>query len=104
MIDIRFRPPAGTSGSLVVTGHASESGKGTDVVCAGVSSLVLTYLGGIESRLNAQIHGNISSGSCDVTMEVPPERSGTFNEVYHIFRFGFQRLAETYPETVRLIE
>ena len=104
MIDICFRPPDGTTGALKVTGHASTDGKGTDIVCAGVSSLVLTYLGGLESGLSARISGNVESGCCDVTMEIPEDKRGVFYEVYKIFRFGFQRLAETYPDTIRLID
>lgn len=104
MIEIFFPRPQGCHGTLEVSGHAEYGEKGKDIICAGISSLVLTYLGGLETHMSAEISGEIQEGNCNVKTLVPPEKEVPFGEVYRVFRSGFQRFSKTYPNNVRFKE
>ncbi len=103
MIRVRFPAPKANETSLLVTGHSESAEKGSDIICSAVSTLVLTYLGGVEKTLDAKIDGQVSSGICDVTVTVPTEHQQMFVKVSEVFRYGFERLARQYP-TFMLIE
>jgi len=100
MIEIHFPTPEGGRQRIKITGHSGEDRKGNDVVCAAVSSLLLTMVGGLEIEAQAVICGSLKDGFCDVEIEVPNDRKVNFYSILKVFRYGFKRLSETYPEYV----
>lgn len=87
-----------------ITGHAGAADQGEDVVCAGASALLLTLLGGAEKELDAAVIGQLEPGLCDVELVVSESRRQGLRLLADVFRYGFRRLMETYPERVNLIE
>ncbi len=102
MVRIDFPPIQGDSIRLQVSGHSGRDAKGNDLVCAAVSSLVLTMVGGVECGGVAEVSGSLDEGECDVTMVAKAGKASTLASVAEVFRFGFHRIAETYPEAVRM--
>ncbi len=102
MIEVDF--PAAVDGKvqLRVTGHSGSAERGKDVVCAAVSTLVQTFAGGIQACLNGEVSGNIDSGTCDLSLEVPETGREQLETVCKVFKFGFRKIAESYPEHVKL--
>ena len=103
MIRIDFPETSGPTACLKVSGHSNAAGKGNDVVCAAVSTLVQTLAGGVEETMQGQIYGSFESGNCDLELKVPDKSASSFNSICQIFRFGFRKIAETHPEQVELI-
>lgn len=101
MISVVFPPEEDGSLVLKVTGHSGSGEKGRDLVCAAVSSLVLTMLGGLECE-GATISGTIEDGVCDIRAVSVRGSEESFSSVARVFRFGFRRIAETYPEFVKM--
>jgi uncharacterized protein len=87
---------------LRVSGHAGMGDKGSDPVCGAVSALVLTYLGGLETTTGTIVRGTVGDGECDVELEVPGGRDEVVEAVTDVFRYGFRRLAETYPRQIQI--
>ncbi|MBF0406796.1 MAG: ribosomal-processing cysteine protease Prp [Candidatus Riflebacteria bacterium] len=97
MVRVCFPDPSDNSLRFIVEGHSGHSEKGSDPVCAGVSSLVLTFLGGLEKELHAKITGHISGGECNVNVLVENRESKHLKLISDVFRYGFERLACEYP-------
>ena len=101
MIDICFSEPASNKLKFSVKGHSSTD-KGKDIVCAAVSTLTQTFLRGIEKNLKAKFKGEFQTGNCDLIIEIPSEFSQEFKIICDIFRDGFYKISESYPEQVKL--
>lgn len=104
MVEVCLPRPESNTLRVRVTGHAGSGPKGHDLVCAAVSALVFTMLGGLEKVAEAEITGTMRSGECDVEVRVPLEKIKDLMQVTELFRHGFQRLVETYPNLVQLVQ
>ena len=102
MIVVEFPEPVAEKLRLKVTGHSGKSGKGEDVVCAAVSALAQTLAGGIQSSLQARIRGKLESGDSEILIEVNPDQSEALKLICNVFRFGFRKICESYPEHVKM--
>lgn len=100
MIRIDFPEVADNQTSLSVIGHSGSAEKGRDIICSAVSVLVQTFAAGVEKELNAEIKGLRSDGKCQIKIRVKPEVEKEFEAVCKVFKFGFQKLAQAYPEQV----
>jgi uncharacterized protein YsxB (DUF464 family) len=89
--------------SLSVSGHSYHSDPGKDIVCAAISALIQTFAGGVESELAAELSGHFETGDCDLRIEVNESQQQRLKDVYKVFKFGFRKIAESYPEQVKLI-
>jgi len=88
--------------SLSVSGHSDQAGKGNDIVCAAVSALIQTFAGGVESELKAVLSGNLEAGNCNIRVKSGENKHQELKAVYKVFKFGFRKIAESYPEQVKL--
>lgn len=102
MIEIDFPSPAGCHLNLKVSGHSNFETKGKDIVCSAVSVLLQTFISGVEIRLKGKLNGTFEAGNCDLQIEVPSEKSNAFKEVCEVFRYGFGKIAISYPEHVKM--
>jgi uncharacterized protein YsxB (DUF464 family) len=84
MIVVEFSTPDESSVRIKVSGHSGSAEKGQDVVCAAVSVLVQTLAGGLNNSLGAAVTGRLEPGDSEV------------------FRYGFQKIFESYPEHLKL--
>jgi uncharacterized protein YsxB (DUF464 family) len=101
MIVISFSEIASNKLELIIKGHSS-SRKGEDIVCAAVSALTQTFVRGIEKNLKANFKGIFQSGNCELLIEVPIELTREFKIISEIFKEGFHKISESYPEQVKL--
>lgn len=102
MVFIEFSYPENHVLKLKVKGHAKKSDKGNDIICAAVSALVQTLAAGVQKNLNGRVLGNLEAGNCDLTITVPRNNQAEAELVFKIFRYGFQKIAESNPEHVNL--
>lgn len=102
MITVSFPKVVTNRFHFTVLGHSSEH-KGYDIVCASVSTLVQTYLRGLERNLNAEFVGNFQAGNCDLEITIPENKVNEFKIISEVFRDGFRDIAVAYPEQVKLI-
>jgi uncharacterized protein YsxB (DUF464 family) len=102
MIEIDFPSPVGRQLKLKVSGHSNFDTKGKDIVCSAVSALLQTFISGVEIRLKGKLKGTFKAGDCDLSIEVSEEKSDTFKEVCEVFRYGFGKIAISYPEHVKM--
>lgn len=102
MILIDFPEPVSGQALLKVTGHSGKAEKGFDVVCAGVSALVQTFAGGVEKCFSAEVAGVFEPGNCDLTVKVSEKRQNELKTLYEVFKFGFRKIEQSYPEHVKL--
>ncbi|MFZ5949215.1 MAG: ribosomal-processing cysteine protease Prp [Candidatus Rifleibacteriota bacterium] len=102
MIVIEFPEPDGNLARLVVKGHSGSAPKGQDIVCAAVSALVQTMAGGIQDSLKADVNGQLENGDASLKIKVDPQHAEALKLVCKVFRFGFQKICESYPEHVKM--
>lgn len=102
MIQIDFPSPDGCQLKIIVKGHSGLGNVGSDVVCAAVSALLQTFVAGVETEVNGTVFGTYEPGNCDLLVEVPLINQETFTKICNIFRFGFQKIAESHPDHVNL--
>lgn len=102
MINVLYDPETIT---LRLTGHAGSAEAGKDLVCAGASALICALAGACEGH---QADGRIASVESkllpgDALVHVKPTKDAPdlARLVVESFVFGFQMLAESYPEYVR---
>ncbi|HAE39741.1 MAG TPA: hypothetical protein DCG57_14075 [Candidatus Riflebacteria bacterium] len=101
MIQVDFTDD-GNAVCLKVTGHAGLADKGSDIVCSAVSALIQTFAGGVESELQASLSGHLDSGNCNIRIQVDESHKQSLRAVYKVFKFGFRKIASSYPEQVKL--
>jgi uncharacterized protein YsxB (DUF464 family) len=102
MIQIDFPEAKDGRVTLRVSGHSGQNQRGNDIVCAAVSALVQTFAGGVESSLQARIFGKIDSGNCDLEVQVTEAQGQELQLLSNVFRFGFLKISQSYPEHVKL--
>lgn len=102
MIVVDFPEASGCQVSLRVTGHSGKAEKGFDIVCSAISALVQTFVGGVEEVLGAELDGKLGTGSCQLLVKVPEGCSEKLEAICKVFKFGFRKIAESYPEHVKL--
>ena len=96
MIQVLFYPDGFT-----VTGHAGYGPPGHDIVCAGVSTLVQTFVASVEALTDTKLNSNLSSGRATVKYGNPSERSKLLIDS---FLLGVRGIAEAYPVCVQVAE
>ena len=101
MIQVDFTDDGNTV-SLRVTGHSGLADKGSDIVCSAVSALIQTFAGGVESELQAALSGNLDSGNCNIRVQVGEDQKQALKAVFDVFKFGFRKIAKSYPGQVKL--
>ena len=101
MIVISFSEIASNQLEFSVKGHSSNR-KGEDIVCAAVSVLTQTFIRGIEKSLKAKFKGKFLAGDCELLIEVPKEKAEDLKLICEIFKEGFHKISEYYPEQVKL--
>ena len=102
MIEIIFSTIAPNVCRLKIVGHSGSAKKGEDIICAAVSALAQTFIGGCEAELDAKAEGEMKPGDLDVTVNVLSEKVSELQAVYNVFNFGFRKIAQAYPKHVKM--
>jgi len=87
---------------LKVTGHADFSLKGTDIVCAGVSTLLLTMLKGIDRFVNIRLKGEIYPGYFEVKFpdNLDEKAYDRLQIIVGTAILGLKEMSLEYPENI----
>ena len=110
MIQVRFeKSEDGKTIILTLKGHSEQAEMGKDIVCSAASILAYTVAQMVttmreEGKLKKNPHIRMDSG--DATITCKPSRQ-YFNEAlltYTVAQTGYDLLAHTYPEYVRVIK
>lgn len=110
MIQVRFeKSEDGKTIILTLKGHAEQAEIGQDIVCSAASILAYTVAQMVttmreERKLKKSPHIRMESG--DATITCKPTRQ-FFGEAMHTFKVaetGYELLAHTYPDYVRVIK
>lgn len=85
---------------IVISGHADYAEHGSDIVCAGVSSLAQTLVHVLERDYNIII--NTKSGYINIVFSKKLDEKG----MYFIkgIMYGLKTIASTYPDYVSYTE
>lgn len=106
MIQVRFEKD-GKNIILTVQGHSEQAEMGQDIVCSAASILAYTVAKmvadmGEGGKLKKKPHIRMESGDSAITCKPTKQY---FNEALHTYtvaQSGYELLAHTYPEYVRL--
>ena len=106
MIQVRFEKD-GKNIILTVQGHSEQAEMGQDIVCSAASILAYTVAQmvtdmGESGKLKKKPHIRMESGDSAITCKPTKQH---FNEALHTYtvaQSGYELLAHTYPEYVRL--
>ncbi|MCM1322033.1 MAG: ribosomal-processing cysteine protease Prp [Bacteroides sp.] len=108
---VHVRLMRGTDGKLracTASGHAGYSVRGSDVVCAGVSTLMRTTLAVLEKQpgIVLEFGGQSERGKLEfhVTESGLCKCGGVLKYAADFLAAGFSALQEEYPEFVNLAE
>ena len=84
---------------ITVKGHANYAPPGQDIVCASVSTLVQVLIKCIEDMTDDKIEYSIQPGMVDIKFGNLSENAQLLVSSFFI---GAQRIADQYPNNVRL--
>ena len=108
MIQVRFeKSEDGKSIILTLKGHSQQAEMGQDIVCSAASILAYTVAQMVttmreEGKLKKNPHIRMDSGDAAITCKPTKQY---FNEALHTYtvaQTGYELLAHTYPEYVRV--
>ena len=85
--------------SVKVLGHANYSEKGTDIVCAGISSIVTTTINGILSIDNKAITYENKEGFISIENV---KQDNVTNELLNNMLNMFSDLESKYPKNIQM--
>lgn len=82
-----------------IEGHAGYADFGEDIVCAGVTSAVMTVLNGITEV--AKINASVEVSDNEIVLNLA-ERSKTSEVLLSSLRLQLEVLSEDYPDTINI--
>lgn len=94
---------------ILVTGHAGYADSGYDIVCAAVSSQVISVENSLVQLLNIEVQTEVNEtegGYLKVTLPSDLSNSVTHDAqllLQHL-HFAFEVLADSYPEFIHIYE
>jgi len=100
------RGPDGTVTELRVKGHTGYAEQGEDIVCAGVSALVVTCLIGLKRVAQHPHEGKARSGSmfCKLLPGGTLESAAKAQAILETTVLGLQDIAKDYHQFIRVTE
>jgi len=97
-----FRTADGEISGVSVQGHSGTADRGSDIVCAGISSLAQTALLGIGKHLHRDVDYKVASG--DLWMKLKGEPDELTEAILETMLLGLTEIAEGNPRAVRISE
>jgi len=100
------RAPDGTVTELRVSGHAGYADHGEDIVCAGVTALVVTAMLGVDKVAAHPFEGEARSGLafCKLLPGGTPESAAKAQTILETAVLGLKDIARDYSKFVRVTE
>ena len=108
MIRIAFHREGGALAGFEARGHAGHSAKGTDVVCAAVSAILLTALAGLKDVVGANPRALRRDSSGYLRVAIPSSVNGAARRdadlALRVARSGLEAIARDYPESIEVYD
>ena len=100
------RQPDGTITEINVSGHTGFAAEGEDIVCAGVSALVVTALIGLKRVARHPHEGKATSGRmyCKLKPGGTPQSADRAQTILETTVLGLKDIAKDYKHFVRVTE
>lgn len=99
MIKANFLRSGGFYTAFSIEGHAGYADFGEDIVCAGVTSAVMTVLNGITEV--AKLNASVEVLENEIVLNLA-ERSKTGEVLLSSLRLQLEVLSEDYPDTIKI--
>lgn len=89
-----------------IAGHALFDEKGRDIVCAAVSAIAYTTLGGLTNVAAIPFNYDIREGSmvCDLSDEIDGEAGLKAETILETMVIGLRQIEKSYPGNITVIE
>lgn len=88
-----------------VTGHDGSQSAGSNVICASVSALALTFVKSLLELLEIPMSGTIEKGYISLSMiENPPLRQEDLNLLLKSFKLGISSIIKEYGNVIEIRE
>lgn len=81
-------------GRIQVSGHANTAPIGTDIVCAAVSALTLTLLGGMKEVAHMELYESVEPGNICIEWQAINDTGKTLVDTWLL---GMRGIAAEYP-------
>lgn len=110
MIQVRFeKSEDGKTIILTLKGHSEQAEMGQDIVCSAASILAYTVAQAVtdmgqDGKLKKKPHIRLDSGDATITCKPHKQYLGEALHTYIVAQTGYELLAHTYPEYVRVIK
>jgi uncharacterized protein YsxB (DUF464 family) len=110
MIQVRFeKSEDGKTIILTLKGHSEQAEMGQDIVCSAASILAYTVAQvvtdmGESGKLKKKPHIRLESGDATITCKPTKQCFGEAMHTYIVAQTGYELLAHTYKDYVRVIK
>lgn len=102
MTSIVFYTKAGQIIGFQSKGHAGYGVRGTDVVCASVSALIINTVNSIEKFTQDRYDERINDRKATIDFEIDGEVSAQTGLLFQSLELGLQEIAAAYPGNVSI--
>ena len=87
---------------LQVKGHAGFGVRGTDVVCASVSILVINTINSIQKLTSDRCNEKVNARKATIDFEIDGEVSQESRLLFQSLKLGLEGIASEYPGNVKI--
>lgn len=102
MTNITFYTRAGKIIGFQSKGHACYGVKGTDVVCASVSALIINTVNSIEQLTQDGCDSKVNDRKATIDFEIDGEVSPQAELLFNSLELGLNEIAKVYPGNVSI--
>ncbi len=102
MTNIVFYTRAGKIIGFQSKGHAGYGVRGTDVVCASVSALIINTVNSVEKLTQDRYSENINDRRAVIDFEIEGEVSPQSELLFSALELGLSEIARDYPGNVSI--
>lgn len=85
---------------ITISGHAGYAEYGKDIVCAGVTALVQTYINGLKNLTDEKVEMKTTRGFCEIETKNITSNKGSL--LTSFFLIGIDNIREEFSEYVNI--
>ena len=87
---------------MQVKGHAGFGVRGTDVVCASVSILVINTINSIQKLTSDKCNDKVNARKATIDFEIEGEVSRESKVLFESLKLGLEAISKDYPGNVKI--
>ena len=89
------------NGSITIKGHAGYAPQGQDIVCAGISALLQTFVASVDKLTDDTIKSDMRAGETVIEYKDLSEQGQLLMKSFFL---GCEMIAATYPDYVKMAQ